>query len=348
MPKKTMVYTALFYSACIIVLVTFGFYIFRHPGNRSSHEYGSIAHRQGESNPGGDYTTPEQEHSAPSMSSVRDTVVSEMQTRTDAKSIIENESADTSVPFPPFTSLDRLEAAFRAEVHGDVDVALQEYRRIAETSTGSEQIGAINRYSFAARRKYGMTDGLEKEFYSLKEKANKEDFEWIFLSIFNNNIDPRECYRAVLQNAQTPFASYAQVKLAFYPDPSERADEGVFHSRAMKALQRFITDNPNDPYVPHAKARIASCMNRQGRKEEAIAVYRRLLHEWRGDPLVCAGCIENLFLLEEIDDKDLGRKAGLMREFYGVAGDGYYVQADLDVQALAREIVAEATRYSSP
>ncbi|MDQ1256789.1 MAG: hypothetical protein QG656_1389, partial [Candidatus Hydrogenedentes bacterium] len=237
---------------------------------------------------------------------------------------------------------------YHDEFHGNIDDALKAYRNIAETSSGSEQIGAINRYSFASARKYRMTNGLKKEVDFLKSKNNKDDFEWIIFSQYEEDVNPQECYRRVLRNPQSPYGSYAQMKLKFYLSPYDQDDMSTWRDKAIESLQRFIAENPADLYVPHAKVRIAGCLTEEGRTQEAIAVYRELLQEWEKDPLICADCIVNLFWLKQIDNEEFAGKAVLMRQFYGVMGGGSSISKDPDIQALAQEIDAGVTRFVTP
>ena len=227
----------------------------------------------------------------------------------------------------PFT---RLCFAYHEEIYGDIDAALQQYRHLAETSTGSEQIGAINRYCFAMRRKHAKTNGLKNEIQRLKNTLAKDDFEWIFISQYSAEGDPRKCYRILIEKPDSPFASYAKLNLLYYYSPLEQPDVKVFAQQAIDALNKFIDENPGDAYVPHAKIRIGACLEQLRKKEEAIALYRTVLEKYQDDAYIYAACINGLFWLQQLENSDFVKKNRNILKFYGTLGNGYFMPEHFD------------------
>ena len=257
--------------------------------------------------------------------------------------------ADPTLPLsPPGSPRDvpdsvskKMVLAYQAEAVGHVDEALDQYRAIAEQGRGSDQIGALNRYIFATQRKHGQSAGLKVEVDRLKVKSEKTDFEWMFLSQFGSEVDPRECYREVITNPSSPFAAYAKMKLAFHYDPRATTDVKAFARKAMADLQSFIDERPLDPLVDHAKLRIASCLRELGEDRAAIDIYRRLLQT--GDVLIRASCIHQLSKQQQVNDPALVQNARLIAQFYGEWGDGYFMPGGFDPERVVIDVPRMAT-----
>lgn len=231
--------------------------------------------------------------------------------------------------------------AYHAESLGHLDEAMESYHAIAEEGRGSDQIGALNRYIFTMQRKHGRSNGLKAEVDRLKAKSHKTDFEWMFLSQFGSEVDPRTCYREVIANHSSPFAAYAKMKLVFHYDPRETTDVKLFARKAMADLQSFIEERPNDPLVDHAKLRIASCLKEIGEDKAAIDTYRRLLQT--GDVFIRASCIHQLSKHQKMNDPAVVQNARLIAQFYGEWNDGYFMPDGFDPEHVAIDVHRMAT-----
>ncbi len=227
----------------------------------------------------------------------------------------------------------RLSEAYNLEMNGRFDEALEQYQTIAESSGGSEQIGAVNRYRMALRRKYKENGGLKKEIDKIRKKTVKTAFEHILISNYKGS-NERQCYRTLLDEyPDSVLREYAEMNFGYYYDPSEDGSYKEFLPRAIQSMEQFIHKHPNSDFVPYAKIRIASCYdNKKETGEEAVMLYKQVLQHYPDDKLISAKCIIGLYWLGVFEDSDLYKTAEEVGMFYGTYGNGYFLRSDFDLE----------------
>jgi TolA-binding protein len=96
-----------------------------------------------------------------------------------------------------------------------------------------------------------------------------------------------------------PGSSRAAVALL---DLAGEARNAADFAGAMDYYSRFVTDFPKHPARPGAELAVASCLEAQGKKEEALAAYERLIQARPAHPYAGAAALGAARI-----HKDLGR-----------------------------------------
>ncbi len=228
----------------------------------------------------------------------------------------------------------KLLKAYNFEMSGRIDESLEMYQTIVESSDGSEQIGALNRYRMALRRKFNDGEGLKKEIDRIKEKSDKSPFELAIIAPYNG-VDERQCYQTLLDKyPESVLSEYAELNVGYYYNPSEDGRFEEFLPTAIQHVRQFILNYPYSAFVPHAKLRIASCYDEKNEtREEAVRLYKQLLKDYHDDKLICSKCIIGLYWLGVLKELELYKAAKQVSMFYGTYGDGYYLK-DFDPEAV--------------
>ncbi len=227
----------------------------------------------------------------------------------------------------------RLTEAYGFEMDGRFDEALEKYQAIAELYSGSEQIGAVNRYGMALRRKFNDGEGFKKEIIRIRDKRNKTAFELAMIARYKGS-NEKKCYRTLLNEyPDSALSEYAEMKLSYSYDPIENGSVETFLPIAIQSMDQFIKNHPDSAFVPHAKLRIASCYEvKKDLREEAERKYKQLLQDYSDNELVCAHSIIGLYWLGVFKDSDLYKTAAEVGKFYGTYGNGYFLRNDFDLE----------------
>ncbi len=231
-------------------------------------------------------------------------------------------------------SIQRLAEAFHKEKGGDPSSAAALYRQIAISSTGSAQIGALNRYRFSVERMHADSGKLKAFIDKLKAKEPKDDFELMFLSQYKTEVDFRKYYSEVAANPDSPFSEYAEMMRIHWLEREDDVDKNDHRLAVIQMLEKFTVDHPDSQYVPHVKLKIASRLMGVGDTKNAQDVYRDLLGRYPEDMAACAACIVELDLLaddEHLVKQDVKQAAQEILLFYGTIGNGYYLREDFDL-----------------
>jgi len=227
-------------------------------------------------------------------------------------------------------SLERMALAFAKEMGGDPEAASVFYRELAMSSTGSAQLGALNRYRFAVERMCSGPGAKKAYIDVLKAKEPKDDLELVLLAQYKTEVDHRQYYATIAANKQSPFAEYAELQRIHYLRREDDEEKNAHRMRIIQHLENFIAEHPDSSYVPHAKLKIAARLVSMGEKAKASGVYRELLRHNADDIAVCAKCVIALGLMQQHTNERWMKQATDLAMFYGTLGNGYYLRKDFD------------------